>query len=100
MQEMGACIDQNVRGKLNGMFEMFRVDIGGLVTNSQETQRELEQGIRAVSNAMDGRLIDNNQRNNNQESSLKELGGAIMGLREDMGESRNNTQQIQEKQRK
>ena len=42
MQEMGAYIDQDVRGKLNGMCEMFRVDIGSLLTHFQENQQELE----------------------------------------------------------
>ena len=49
---------------------------------------------------MGGRLIGNNQRIDNQEFLLKELSDAIMGLREEMAESRNSTQQIQETQKK
>ena len=49
---------------------------------------------------MDGRLIENNQRSNNRESLLGELSDAIMGLGEEMKESRTNTQQIKETQRK
>ena len=95
MQEMGTYIDQDVRGKLNGMCGMLRVYIGSLSTNFQEKKQELDQCIRDVANAVDGRLIENNKRNN-RESLLEELIDAIMGSREEMKESRNNTQQIQE----
>ena len=67
---------------------MFRVDVwegGGLLANFQEKQQELEQGIRDVANDVDGRLLGNNKRNNNQEFSLKELIDAIMGVKRGNG---------------
>ena len=98
MQEMGTIIDQDVRSKLNGACEMFRVDIGSLLTNFQEKQQELDQWIRDVSNAVDGRLLGNNNSNNRQESLLREISDAIMGLNGEMEENRNTPQQIHEKQ--
>ena len=47
---------------------------------------------------MDGRLLGNNNRNNRRESLLGEISEAIMGLKEEMEENRNNTRQINEKQ--
>ena len=45
-----------------------------------------------VSNDAGGRLIANNKRNsNNQESFLGELSDAIMGLREEMKDSRKHS---------
>ena len=95
---MGIHIGQDVRIERNGMCEMLRVDIRGQLENPQGRQQELEQCIRVLAGDMDGRLIENNQRSNNQESLLEELSDAITGLREDMEESRNGAQQIQEKQ--
>ena len=60
---------------------MFGVDIVGLVGNFQETQQESDQCIRDVGNAMDGRLIENNQSSNNRESLSGGLSDATMGLR-------------------
>ena len=100
IQEMGTYIDQDVRGKMNGMCEMFRVDIGSVLTNFQEKQQELEQCIRDVANAMDGRLVESNRGNSNQESLLGELSDAVIGLIEEMGESRDNAQKNSGKQRK
>ena len=33
IQEMGSYIDQDVKSKLNGMCEMFRVSVGGSIIN-------------------------------------------------------------------
>ena len=72
------------------------MDIGSLAANFQERRRESDQRIREVANAMDGCLVENNQRSNNQDSSPKELSDAIVGLRDEMEESSNDAQQIQE----
>ena len=49
---------------------------------------------------MDGRLIETNGRNNQQEYLLSQLSDAIIGLKEEMIESRNITIQIQENKRR
>ena len=99
VEEMGALIKQDVKGELDVMFEMFRVDIGSLTSNSQEKQQVSERDLRGFANAADGRLVENNERNNKQEKPPGELSDAIVGLRGgEMQESRNNTQQIHEKQ--
>ena len=84
MKEMGAIIKQDVKGGLDVMCEMFREDIGSLVSNLQETQQVSERDIRDGANAADGRLIGNNERNNQQGNLLKQLSDAIIGLREEM----------------
>ena len=71
MAEMGSHIGQDVRSKLNGMCEMLRVDIDGQLANSQGKQQELEQRLRNVANAVDGRLLENNNRNNHQKFCWK-----------------------------
>ena len=86
MQEMGTCIDQDVRNKLNGICEMFRVDVGSQLANFRERRQGLEQGIRNVANAVGDRLLENNHRNNIQEKLLKEISDALMGLKGEMGE--------------
>ena len=68
MQEMGTYIDQDVKSKLNGVCEMFRVDVGSHLVRSQEKQQELARGIRDVAKAADDRLVENNNRNNHQEN--------------------------------
>ena len=50
---------------------MFRVDIGSLMQNLQETQQVSERDIRGVTNDADARLIENNERNNQQENLLR-----------------------------
>ena len=40
MQEMGTYIDQDVRSKLNGACEMFRVDVGSQLASSQGKKQE------------------------------------------------------------
>lgn len=83
MQEMGSYVDQDVRQKLTGMCEMFRVDVGSRPTNFYERQQELEHGVITVSNAVGGRSVgNNNNRNNNQERISKEMSDTPMGLKE------------------
>ena len=43
MQEMGTYIDQDVRRKLNGIWGMFRVDVGSQLANFRERKQKLEQ---------------------------------------------------------
>ena len=80
IQEMGAIIKQGVKGGLDVIREMFRVDIGSLMRNLQETQQVSERDIRDVTNDADARLIENNERNNQQENLLKQLSDAIIGF--------------------
>ena len=100
MQEMGTYIQQDVKGKLVVTCEMFMVDIGSLMSYFQDKQQVSDRDLRNGANAADGRLIENNERNNQQENLLSQLSEAIIGLREEMIVSRNNTQQIHEKQMK
>ena len=65
---MGTYIDQDVKSKLNGMYGMYRVDVGSHLVSFQERKQELEQRIRDVANAMDDRLVENNNRNSYQEN--------------------------------
>ena len=96
-KEMGTYIGQEVKSKSNGMCEMFRVGVWSQLVSFQERQKELEQRIRNVSNAADARLLENNNRNNHQEKLLKEICEALIGLK-GIGENRNSTQKIYEKQ--
>ena len=98
MQEMENLIQHDIKAKLDVMCETFRVDIGSLWLNFQDKQQILEQDLRYVANAVDGLLIGNNERNNQQEYLLSQLSEAAIGLKEEMIESRNDTIQIQEKQ--
>ena len=82
------------------MSRMFRGDIRSLVSNIQETQQVLGREITDVANAADVRSIANNERNTQQENTLKQLSDAVIWLREEMIESRDSNQQIQETQRK
>ena len=45
------------------MSGVFRADIGSLDPNIQETQQVMGREIMDVANAVDGRLIENNERN-------------------------------------
>ena len=56
---------------LNGVREMSRVDVGGQLANFRERQQELERWIRNDANALDDRLLGNNNRNNIQENCRK-----------------------------
>ena len=87
-----------LKGGLGVMSRIFKADIGSLAPNIQETQQVLGRGITDVANAADGHLIENNERNIQHENLLKQLSDAVNGLREEMIESRNNNQQIQETQ--
>ena len=99
MQVLGIYIKQDVNGKLDGAcVGAFRVDLGSLMSNFQEKKQESDQCLRSVDNAVGGRLLGNNRRNSQQEFSPNKLNDAIIGLREEMGESRNTAQRIHETQ--
>ena len=67
MQELGTYNAQDVRIQLNGMRELFTVDIGAALESFYEKPKELGQGMRnAVGDASD-RLAGSNNRNNIQE---------------------------------
>ena len=68
MQELGACIGQDVKSKLKGICAMSRVDVGSQLLSFHEMRQELEQRIRNASNAADDRILDNNNRKNHQEN--------------------------------
>ena len=90
-QEMGTYIKQDVKEKLDGMCEMFRVDIGSLMSHFQDKKQESDQCLGNVANAVGGRLLENNERNGQEEFLLNKLSDAIVGLIAEMGGSRNNT---------
>ena len=81
------------------MSRTFRGDIGSLAPNVQETHQVSGREIMDVANAVDGRLIENNERNIQKGNMSKQLSDAVIGPREEMIESRNKNQQIQETQR-
>ena len=97
MQEMRSLVNEDVQMKLDGMCEMYRVDIRGLMLNFQESRQFSARDMRDVASAVDSRLIENNGRNNQQENVLNLLSEAVQGLRGELGESRNNNQQLHEK---
>ena len=57
----------------------------------QDKQQVSDQRLRNVANAVDGRLLENNERNTQQEYLLRQLSDEIIGLREEMKETRSNT---------
>ena len=85
MQEMRSLVNEDVQRKLDGMCEMYRVDIRGLMLNSQESHQVLERDMRDVVSVVDSRLIEHNERNNQQENVLNLLNEAVQGLREELG---------------
>ena len=99
MQEMRSLVNEDVRRKLDGVCEMYRVDVRGLMLNFRESRQVLERDMRDVVSAADSRLIDNNERNNQKENVLGLLNEAVQGLGEELEESRNSNQQLHEKQR-
>ena len=95
---MGDLTQQYVNGKLDVTCEALRVDIGSLRLNFRDKQQISGRDLRNVSTDADGGLIENNGRNDQLEYLLSQLSDAIIGLKEEMIESRNDTIQIQEKQ--
>ena len=57
-----------------------------------------ENDMRDVVSAVGSRLIENNERNTQQENALSLLDEAVLGLREELEESKKNNQQLHEKQ--
>ena len=61
------------------MSRMFMADIGSLSPNVQETQQVLGREIMDVADASDGRLVENNVRNIQQENLSKQLSDEVIG---------------------
>ena len=66
MHEISAYIDQDVGRKLIATCDISRVDVGNQFARFDERQRNLEQGIESVTNAVDNRMVENDRRNNAQ----------------------------------
>ena len=68
MKEVRSLVNEDVQRKLDGMCEMYRVDIRGLMLNFLESHIVLERDMGEVSSVVGSRLIGKNGRNNQQEN--------------------------------
>ena len=75
MKEMRSLVE-DVRRKLDGMCEIYRVNIMGLMLNFQESRQVSERDMRDVVSVADSRLIENSERDNQQENVLNLLNEA------------------------
>ena len=102
MQEVISLVNEDVQRKLDGMCETYTVDVRGLMLEFQESHIVSGRDMGEVASVVDSRLIENNERNNQQENVcvLELLNEEVQWLREELKESRNNNQQLQGNQRR
>ena len=79
MYELRAMFNEAVQMRLDTLREIYKEDIKGMLRIC-ESHRNLESTMRDVVIEVGNQLVRNNDRNNQQEVTLKALGEAIIGL--------------------
>ena len=83
--ELSTVFNEDIQAMLDTVCELYRVDIKEIMSRICECHQNLENNMRDVVIEEGNQLTKNNDRNNQQEDMLKALGGAIIGLRMELG---------------
>ena len=97
IQVLWSYVHQHVLTRLNISGESSRGELGAQLNWVSNIQGELVQGVHQLANAVDRKLIQNDQRSATQEGMIKELYTAMQELMGPIGKNRKENIQIHQK---